>query len=293
MPTKKKVVRFDFFRVEMPQGAQRFEELLQQIARMPNNESRTLDLGDRFVRLHRVQEAGGVWEGDLTRIRMTAVPAKAGMDGSLEPFEFEDDEGLGEESAFLYHRQTRVLVMQYNHFGMTPTLFARYIERMGDLDGMIDFNPAIRPDAINRLANIEQIRRLEIGLAGVDNSTAFDEQGNSLSGIIDVLDAFRAPSANITVSMGHEPGGMARQTVTRTLNALLRNHASTIRKLKVSGIEDDQSQIIDLIEDRLVEMAEIELDEHRRLPYQSRREALHAAWSEHRNGLRTMFQVVE
>ncbi len=175
-----KSIKIEFYRVTMPENAPAFDTILAAITRLPNNERRTRSVGGRHVRLREIRQADGIWEGDITRIRMTEVPGKASLDGDFEPFEFEDDEGIGEETAFLYHARTRVLAIQYNHFGATPSLFARYMEAIGGIEGLIDFQPAINPNVITRLANMEVYRSIEIGLAGLDNSALLGQQGRSL-----------------------------------------------------------------------------------------------------------------
>lgn len=254
---------------------------------MPNSRARTRQLGERHARLHESHLSRGEWEGDLVRIRMTALPPKAGLDGSMETIDFDDDEGLGEESAFLFHPATRTLVLQYNHFGVTPNLFARYFENIGNLEGMIELLPAIRPDMMERVADMDEYRVLEIGLAGLENSTALGNQGRSLSGLVDVINEFQAPAARITLSMSHQRGTLARQTLTRTIQWL--RGSQQVTKIKVTGKDDDESRVIDLLHYRLVEKDDIELDEHRRMPYASRRAAVHNAWNRHRNGITQLF----
>lgn len=287
MAGKTKRVKIEFYRVEMPDGAPAFNKILSSIVALPNTRRRTKDLGGRHVRLRIATESSGLWQGDLTRIRMTAIPGKAGLDGSFEPFDFADDEGLGEETAFLYHSPTRVLVIQYNHYGATPALLARYVEVMGNLDGKIDFDPAINPRVLERLAEMDEYRRLEIGLAGLDDSSILGDSGRSLTGMVDVINEFRAPVAQLVVSMGHVSGSLAKQVVMRTLRWLRKS--TRVTKVKVTGREDYETRIIDLVLDRLVETVEIDLDEHRRLSYSDRKVAVHEAWNTHKNELGAMF----
>src|SRR5580704_9270886 len=118
----------------MPNGAPPFEDLVQLVEESPRDDGRNLEIGPDPARL----QESGIWnhchEGEMVRIRMDMLPRKASLDGALEDLDFEDDEGLGEETAFLYHPPTQVLALQRNRSGVSASGLAWYVKEKGHIE---------------------------------------------------------------------------------------------------------------------------------------------------------------
>jgi hypothetical protein len=111
-------IKINFYRVYMPDGAGiTFEGILESVDQSPNDEGRNLLVRDCPIRLQSLNKLQQGWEGDMIRIRMNEVPIKASLAGIVEPLEFEDNEGLGEETAFIYNPLIQVLMSQRNQSG--------------------------------------------------------------------------------------------------------------------------------------------------------------------------------
>src|SRR5260370_21194343 len=78
-----------------------FEQILDAGRRLPDDESRTIERPDGPIRLQFARRSTSVWQCELIRIRLNEEPKRANIKGKVEPIPFADDEGLGEETAFL------------------------------------------------------------------------------------------------------------------------------------------------------------------------------------------------
>ena len=97
-----KLMKVDFYKVVMPENAAcKFDEILDRISAIPADDHRNVVRAGYPIRLQEATKGGAVWEGEFVRIRMDEIPVKASLGGAIEPIELEDDEGIGEETAFL------------------------------------------------------------------------------------------------------------------------------------------------------------------------------------------------
>lgn len=298
MPAKQ--MRIDFYRLEMPpDSANSFAELLQHISTMPHDESRNAEARspnreDR-IRLHEAASSGQYWEGDIIRIRMDELPLVVSLHGDTETVDLEDDQGIGEETAFRYHARLRVLALQRNRTGVSASAFARYFEDMGDLEGPIILEPVLELDTLERLNAIRTVGKFEIRLAGVSNiGELFQGQDAAVEQLITAANEFRAPTMTVTLSMGHQRDGSlttrAVKHAARALRRLVSNDRGEIKRIVISGRTDaGEKDVIDLVKDRMVEVREVELDQDRRVPSVVRLAALREACRNRGQELRRMF----
>jgi hypothetical protein len=299
----------DFYRVVMPEDANAtFEDVLDAVAALPaNDEQRNVEIRGTPVRLHDLAIRGQrLRHGELVRIRMDEMPVRASLTGDLDPFDFEDDEGVGEETAFLYHRGLQVLVLQRNRIGVSNYGFVQYFqahaEELLDLDGWITLEPVIEPETMARLRDTRIIRKLDVRFAGVHDPQRLAREAEDtgpapgVSKMLDLIETFAAPAAHIELSMGHErTGTLAVDRVKRTARRLMniggdRRPEGQVKRIEITGkTGDDEPVFLDLLRDRMIEIGEGELDAERRLPYNVRYRALRNAYSERRDQLRALF----
>jgi len=144
----------DLYQVEMPDNSPlTFEQLLAQVCRIPTDETRNVQKDRYPIRCHSLRPRRGFFEGEMIRIRMDEVPVKASLAGEIEPFELDDDEGVGEETGFLYNIPLRVLILQRNRAGVSASAFAWYFKNIGNLAEYIYLNPIIIRDVLDRLVS--------------------------------------------------------------------------------------------------------------------------------------------
>lgn len=247
----------NFFRVALPAGtATTFEEIFQRVDALPVSDERNVEIYRQPVRLQSGVIAGNSYCGDMIRIRMDDVPVKASISGPVELVEFDEDEGLGEETAFLYQPQFSVLILQRNRHGISPAMLARYFERKGGLDGPLLFEPIMQLQAYQRMMRKEVVRKLQLELASAQNPNLFREMGYGISGMVDLLSETNAPYARLTISMGRERGSMYVAPIRRIIQQAFDLHSTNqnqVLKIEMtaSDNEGEPCEVIDLLKDRM------------------------------------------
>jgi len=292
-----KTIKIDFFKVAMPEDAEEaFEALLNRIADMPIAEDvRTQRLSSDPVRLQELHHRGGYLEGDMVRTRMDNLPAKSNIDtGELAPLDLEEDEGLGEEAAFLYDPQTACLVMQRNRFSVSATAFATYCSDIGEYQTAIILEPIISGDVIARLHEFDRVRRLRIKVAGLAGGEVLRNTPYSLAHIAAFANDYASPTVNIEVSMGHQGGSLMRQRVNEVVEWLRQRAGGSeleVQQIKVAGSAPGEgTEVLDLLESRIIEERRVDVNEQRIVPYSNRREAVRAAWGEQRQRIQLILR---
>lgn len=233
-------INIDFWRVEMPDGNRTFEDVLRAAADLPDNEQRAFTVGGAAMRLHRFSSGPNRREGEMMRIRLDEVPVRANLAGAATVFDFDDDEGVGEETAFLYHPGARVLVMQRNRFGTSASRFVGYMHEAGQQDGLITLESVIEPATMARFNSIKQTRKFLVKVAGVDNPATIKQQnpGASVKRMADLMRDLSSPNMEIYASMGHEGGSLDTATVKAMAKSFLKIRNATpveVKQLEVSG----------------------------------------------------------
>ncbi len=292
MPTDVKV---DFYTVEMPEDAPPFGMVISADSKTKDDESRTLSIRGYPVRLQKVHISPGIIEAEMLKIQMVDIPPKATLGGTVGSLGLGTDEGIGGETAFLYHAGTGVLVLQRNRSGVSAKSLAEYFTQKGSLSSDILLHPVIQRDAVKRLARMKEARRVKVRLAGITNPEFFRDDNTGLNQMMDIIEHFNAPSATIEVSMGHQPGSLMVQRVIKLANKVLNLHsgaAGEVSTMEVSGVlEDDSKDVFDVLMYRMVEVVAIRNDRQRRSSYALRRSEIKQAWERRKAELESMFKA--
>ncbi len=140
-----KNLNIDFYKIAMPsQGRLTFESILQKLIQLPIRvRFREIHQSPLFLHQSSYNQQNHCWEGEIIRLRMNNLPIKANLSGDTEEFIFGDDEGIGEQTAFLYHLPTRVLLLQANQGGVSAPSFIKYFEVISTLTEPIFVDPVI------------------------------------------------------------------------------------------------------------------------------------------------------
>jgi hypothetical protein len=287
-----KKIKIDFYRIAAPDESQApFESLLQYVNQLnDDDETRTVDIRDAPVRMHQASKEGEFWEGNFIRIRMTGVPVKASRKGSVSSFLLEDHEGMGEQTAFLYHPKTQVLILQTNQSGVSAASFAKYFEVICRLGQPIFIDLVLQPDAVQRLATMRSVRKFQVRTTGLDTMQLFQGADYGVNEMAQLSEAFRAPAMEITLSVERDKEkSLLSESVKNVANWLSRmsiHHQEQVKKIRISGsTEEDELVVIDLLQDRMREQVEIQIGKGRDLSYKKRQEAIRKAWERRKNEL--------
>ena len=295
-----KILRVDFYKISMPSGAEvSFEELLKQKAESPDDESRNINVSGSPIRL---KDAGildaelfnGFWQGDMMRIRMEGIPIKASLSGEVEEIDLEDDEGIGEETAFLYHPATGILMLQRNRFGVSDSAFASYFESR--VSSVIELLPIPRLGALEKFERLNGTRKFTFTLAGVDRLPQVTDEERAVFTGLGMAEQLEAPNIQITASMGNRNGtleqGMVKKWVS-FLFALNATGSNPVKKIEVTGESSDaKKEILDLLDLKMTDAFEITPDANRRYSFDKRLACLKAAWTKNKAEVESHFNGV-
>jgi hypothetical protein len=270
-------ITVDFF--EVTTNGSTFPVMLQMVRDKPDDEHRTIKRYGVPIRLQGMSQNGSEWEGAMIRIRMQDVPVKASLSGETEEIDLKDDQGLGEETAFLFHAPTKTLALERNRHGVTASALEYYF---GELAGgeSIDLLPILRQDAMKRLAKIDVVTRFEVRVAGVDSGEIWKGQTKGVSEILDLRETFKAPTLSLTFSMARQKGGLA--SVRASVKDLLKmgGNKTHAERIVVSGIDEEGGrESIDLMNFRMKETIPLDTISDRRLTISSRSQAVRQAWA--------------
>ncbi len=288
-------MKIDFYAVEMP-GTTTFGSLLSKADNLPNDKRRTFQIDGVPYRLLNLTHSGRLWHGNIVRIRMNDIPLKVKLSGATSDVDIEDDEGLGEENAFIFDAGIGVLVFQRNRFGAGADKFARYFEHVGKLAAPIVFAPIMRKHLINKLATLRTARYLYVRFAGVRNPRLLTGDGISASDAVELL-GDTAPVVDIKVSMGRKHGSLALGPVKDVIKRLYKwatNHTpgtQEIESLKISGtFDEDSEETLNLLDYRIHDKEDVQVDAHtRRLLYSDRKPAIKRVYDRHLAELESIF----
>lgn len=284
-------LKVDFFKVVLPDDFPHpFESVLNAVNVSPNDHTRNAIRNACPFRLQEASQTGYSWKGEMIRIRMDQLPLKAKLSGDVSSIDLEDDEGIGEETAFLYHIPTKVLAIQRNRYGVSAAVFAWYFGEKGSVE-TIKLEPILQKDGLQRLANMKDVRKLSLNIAGLENMSVFKGLGNGVEPMIALMNQFKSPNLTLTISMGKRRGSLESvKDFVQSFTQFNQQGESSIHKFEISGkTEDGEKSVLDLIEYRMVEEIEVELKSGRTISSFDREYAVQEAFSSRKQELLEMF----
>ncbi|MFC7433922.1 DUF6731 family protein [Hydrogenophaga bisanensis] len=281
------------YKVEFADGSQPLEEVLQQIENEQSLRERIRLINQVELRVESITQLDGLWLMDFVRIRTSHGPGKVGRDSEVEGFEFEEEEGFGEETAALYDPTTGYILIQYNHFGVRGGAIADYFSAYdGTENNLYTFKPKYDEDVERRLINHGITRKISFCLDVTRMSEQDRQRGRPLSEAIDYGRQNGADKIKVEISVHGERNRSLAQGALDGLAALrsiLGQNPDAVTKLEVSGKENQDSvtEVLDLIAHRLsVEFNDLVLGADLRYPRDERWRALIRA----KNGWRQMLR---
>jgi hypothetical protein len=291
-----------FFRVEV-EGERSFENLLRTIAAIPLEE-RTIEVSDSPVRLEDIdlaQARGGLIGGDMERVQMGNFPTRSKLRERSAELEFDDDEGLGHQTAFLYDARNRVLALQGNLTGVGGTRFKNYLNYMFYQripNSLVDFHVVMLPDddTARAYGPDAEFRKLTFSVTD-PNSVA--ETLENLEGEIPIASTMlRTPIGDeasirmtVTLSAGRSPANLNRGYTQRFLRAITRAHqqGANVEKLAALGEFGGENAELNFLPTKLAHTQRIELSRSA-IPYPLRRGFLQVAMRERAAILARLFR---
>lgn len=228
---------------------QNFCELLEHGYQSPPLE-RERDLGQGVVvRLERFQRLGRFTYGEFSRVQTVNIPPQTTPDG-LEPIELADGRGLAHVCAFQYHEPTRVILLQRNPLGATPSRVGLYLKAISP-GTLFSLSPVLRSDALPRLM-AGNAKSLKISFAApTDLSAIEDGDAAGLDNIERLGEMFKSPEIEIRFTVGRARNTFLDNAMVRRVVGALRQSSADIKTLEVSVENDFGVDPIDFLGDAL------------------------------------------
>ena len=247
------------FKVEPYADSQNLEQVLAIIMREQSLRERIRVVGQIDLRMEDIRQVGQLWLMDFVRMRYDHGPGRVSPDHEVEGFDFEDDEGFGEETAALYDPATEYVLVQYNHYGVRAGVISNYL---GDYNKSVvndyTFKPKFDAQIERRLAQQGITRKLEFTIDVGRMSAEDRRQGRPVADAIQYGRRTNADKVKIEISVSGDRGRSLGQHARDSINSLkeiLGANPDAVTKLKVSGKDDRDAstEVLDLIGHRLTQ----------------------------------------
>lgn len=291
-------MKVDFFRIEMPSAARRFEDLLAEVAGMPDDKTRAVEIAGQQYRLQRLEVDGRRYEGEMVRIRMDEPPLLAKLDGAVKPIPLDTDEGIGSETAFLYDRNARALLIQVNRNGVNAGRLVKYFELKGYVGAPISAAHIPRGDIAATMSRLKKVSRFRIRLAGGFDPRLVLGHGPETDRGIELLGDSYAPHIDVSISVGR--GSRATLAIDQIAEKARRfvgqgpegdgNEDLDMEAVEIYGqYDDDTPAELKLLRFTMFDYVDIPTSSSKRAPYAERRDAIRTVWERHRDELTAIF----
>ena len=153
-------MKIDYYLVETPEAAADLGDVIKNVSESANNENRNISINGKPIRLQTAALEGSFWVGDMVKIRMDGIPPKTRLNGEQADIDLDEDEGLGEETAFVYDPATKILCIQRNRYAVSAQGLARYFSKHYHPE-YIELKPVLKHDALLRMDKLGVHRKLE------------------------------------------------------------------------------------------------------------------------------------
>ena len=282
--SKKMTVRF--YQVACPDGVE-MEKVLAKI-KSTKVEKRTKTINKVPIRAHDFSSDSEFCYGDLVKIRMDNIPQIANnkTDG-LKDILIADDEGLGEASAFLYHKETKILALQYNMHGVRESALIRYLKCFQKVSELCELLPVLNEGEEEKFKRMTLFNKLHVKLArGLTPKVAEkNKSGTSVGNVFEIIDRHDSPNIEVTLSLGHAKKGSTLQNITGLVTDLLSDMGSKaeVKKLEVKGKESVglDTEVVDFISSIMKFEGTVKSGKSRTYPYKNRKNVLIDAWNKY------------
>lgn len=254
-------VKFDFYEIELPADFEgTFENLLQSVFGKPPIE-RAVAVNEGWVQLRALTVGRGYYSGIMVRSQTLDIPPIVSLDGSLEELRLGPDQGLGGVTHFYYRPAVKVVVLQRRGQGVRVAMFERFFQRMSQK--MIELHPVVKLEALRRLRGMHELTKFVVKVS-TPHISHYADEGYGINEIVELSNHFRAPIAEVAVSVGHHRGALdkdASYSFLRTLRRIADRDRKAIRKVIATGRpeedDDERHLVLDLLQDKMVETIEV------------------------------------
>ncbi|MEW5248651.1 DUF6731 family protein [Microbulbifer sp. 2201CG32-9] len=245
------------FKVEKTSESADLVSVLSLIEAEENLRERIRMINQTEFRAESIARRDNCWFLDFVRIRTSHGPGRVSRDTEVEGFDFDDEEGFGEETAALYDPDTGYILIQYNHFGVRAGAIADYLSAFDEtVNNLYTFKPKYDEDVERRLLNQGITRKIGFTLDVSKMSEQDRQRGEALSEVISYGRETGADKIKLEISVKGDKGkGLLEKAKAAIdpLKSIFGQNPDAVTKLEVAGKEDRDSvtEALDLISHRL------------------------------------------
>ncbi|MGV3630304.1 MAG: DUF6731 family protein [Bacteroidota bacterium] len=205
------------------------------------------DGNGKILSLKRFNDNTEYFLGYLNTTKQAGIPPKhSSFNDSYEalPINADNGEGLGYSNVFVYDKLNKVLMYEFNKNGCYLASFNKYLSYFTN-DGTqapidISFTPLLRPEAYDRMLNINVYKTLEVKIATPTNMIQeFVDENDALSGAIRTGIELETDTIDLKFDIKGRPiEGMPSQRISnllRRINILLGREEHLVEKLTICG----------------------------------------------------------
>ncbi len=256
MPQKKK--KLEVMIVSLSNNNQSFSDILNLCIDHDFN-----DGNGKILSLKRTSDTDEYFLGVINTTKQAGIPPKhSSRDNTYEalPIDANSGEGLGYSNVFIFDKRHNVLMYEFNKNGCYLAAFNKYISYFVN-DGtqaplIIDFAPLLRPQAYQRMLNINIYKSLEVKIATPNQMIQeFRDENDALSGAIQAGMDLQSDTIDLKFDIRGRPlTGMPSQYISqfmRKINVLLGREEHIVEKFTMCGYYVDPDDNGNLIKDEI------------------------------------------
>lgn len=222
-------------------------------------ESRYMYYKDKRIVMMECDTKDGKITGKISNVRMSSLPAVE-CKGSSRELPIGDDEGIEEPSHFVYFPDTKILAMEYNHYGPRSGMLGAYIGAKGNpLVTSVKFNFLLNREALNKLNSLKEIKLIDLKIK-CDRAQLTEQLEPSLHSAIKAasqIDSMKNYELILRPVKGEGSGKKIVQSIADFL--LDEDHRDVFSKVKIHGkeSEEESTKTFDALQDKLEAEEEI------------------------------------
>lgn len=267
MPNKN--IRFEYFRVyqrDEETGEEAVFDLLNLIERVrhlqaTNREGLRAQTTSGVIRLtnYRIVDTTNTYYAlSFVKHKTFMVPGIATFDDNdVRDLDLEEGEFITEDLNILYHSRMHVLMMQKNRQVASPKVFAEYIKRVMNINGLqFELRPLVPENNVLRMNAANEVNQMTVKL------DVIPEIEHGLGGMLGrILAGFGADSIEVVLKRRKGTGGLNREKIAE--NAM--NAVDQFSKYSIDIINDEGPDAIDFLHDIIHDTIPFTLDIGQRL----------------------------
>jgi hypothetical protein len=272
-------VKARFFKVSNAENAKPFVECLNELSAQCQAQPWIEVAKDLHFHISRLETDGDFISGEFVRRQITDIPPQAPDDAVLVP----QNTPIGHRCAFRYMVSRDIILMEVRKSSISPNHLKGVLHRLFGIKGTLIL-PVLRDHAWKRLSD-RSAAKFIVRVAHPENLEPMDEPDDITRSLLTLRNALQAPQIEIHASFPpYEEGWLPMDRIKRISMDLLRQSSSgSVKKVQVKL--DNETDILDLLEDHAKVAGELELDDmdvdrH----YESRKEFLRTSFEEFTSG---------